>query len=302
MTIFIPMIKIAFIVNGSRKLSPPAYRAIELVGKSKLLAAEVYKTTRAKEATLIAERIADKYEILVAVGGDGTCNEVVQGIMISKNQAVRFGIIPNGTGNDFMQMLPPFEPKSFVKALESMQSKPIDIGAAEFGDSRKFFLNISDIGFGAEVVRRMNRQRKLGVGGKVSYAVAILRTFLSYRKKRIRLVSNEFEFEGKFLLIAFCNGHTFGHGLTIHPGAEIDNGRLGITVIGDVSLLEYIRNLKNLKSGKRIQHKEVQYHSVKSIKVESSGTNCWMEGDGELMGIGLKSVEVVEQAIQLIHQ
>jgi diacylglycerol kinase family enzyme len=220
--------------------------------------------------------------------------------MIQPNPKIVFGVIPNGTGNDFVRNLPAFDPYTFVTSIVDGSFKTMDLGKIDFGQNSRYFLNVADIGFGASVVETMNKQRSSGIGGKMSYSLAILRTFFSYRKPILRVHNNDFEFEGKSLMIVFSNGTTFGNGLQIYPEAKLDSGKLGLAVIGDVSLLEYAKNLGNLKEGRKIKHPQVKYHEFKKIHVSTSQKDLCVETDGEIAGRSSITVEVLPKAIHIV--
>lgn len=290
---------VTVIINGSRKLSSVAKLALKLLNAVPELDVLQIYTEGPKHATFLAIQHAEKTDCIVAIGGDGTCNEVVQGIVVS-GADVRFGLIPNGTGNDFLRMLDTFDPTTFVQNVRDNRPSFIDIGKVTLDGNVRYFANIADVGFGAKVVELMNAQRKVPLSGKLSYSLAIIRAFFAYKKQRVRLIGDDFEYEGKVLLVAFCNGSTFGHGLTIHPDARLNNGKICIAVIGDVSLFTYFRKLKDLKRGRKIQHREAFYFESKSIKVNTMGAQMEMEGDGELFGQGIQEVEILPERICLI--
>ncbi len=290
---------VTVIINGSRKLSSVAKLALKLLNAVPELDVLQIYTEGPKHATFLAIQHAEKTDCIVAIGGDGTCNEVVQGI-VGSGADVRFGLIPNGTGNDFLRMLDTFDPTTFVQNVRDNRSSFIDIGKVTLDGNVRYFANIADVGFGAKVVELMNAQRKVPLSGKLSYSLAIIRAFFAYKKQRVRLIGDDFEYEGKVLLVAFCNGSTFGHGLTIHPDARLNNGKICIAVIGDVSLFTYFRKLKDLKRGRKIQHREAFYFESKSIKVNKMGAQMEMEGDGELFGQGIQEVEILPERICLI--
>lgn len=294
------MIKVSIIINSSRKLSAIAQQTLSFAKQSSKLEVIEFKTEYANHAREIAKTEALNADIIIAVGGDGTCNEVVQGLIESGIESPMMAIIPNGTGNDFSRMLPSFDPVKFVKSLEEKQSIKIDLGSCEFNDQTRYFINVADIGFGAKVIQIMDKQRRINIKGKVSYALAILRGFFAYQKTSVRITGDNFQFEGKMLMIAFCNGHTFGHGLRINPDARLDNGKVCVTVIGNVSLITYVRKLGALKKGRKITHPEVHYFDSKSIEINGLDHREWMEGDGELFDTGLKRVSILPGKIQLI--
>jgi diacylglycerol kinase (ATP) len=219
--------------------------------------------------------------------------------MHAQSKDVQFGIIPNGTGNDFVRNLDKFSPRTFVDKLKSGTGKMIDVGKISFESTNRYFLNVADIGFGAKVVETMDRQRKKGIGGKASYSLAILRTFFSYKKQIIAVKGDGIQFKGKSLMLVFSNGTSFGHGLRVFPEAEIDSGKLGLVIIGNVSLYEYVKNLKNLKKGIKISHTEVHYHTFKRLELTVS-ENIHAETDGEIAGTSSIAVEVIPQMLFLI--
>jgi diacylglycerol kinase (ATP) len=290
---------IALIIHGHRSLSRTTSEAIRLLEENSGLTVKRMKTKGPKDAIQLAQKACVEYDVVLAVGGDGTCNEVINGIMLSKCDEVQFGVIPNGTGNDFVRNLPKFSAVDFCANLVNGKGKRIDVGQIHFVDSSRYFLNVADIGFGAKVVETMERQRKKGLGGKTSYSLAILRTFFTYKKPNIVVEGDGIEFSGKALMMVFSNGSTFGHGLQVFPGAELDSGILGLTMIGNVSLYEYVKNLKNLRKGRRIKHKEVHYHEFETLKIQA-GDNVFVETDGEIAGKSSVMIEVIPKAIFLI--
>jgi YegS/Rv2252/BmrU family lipid kinase len=294
------MIKVGFIVNAKHRKNK-RYLDVRntLLTRPNIVSFE-YITSYPKHATELIGLINEEIQIVIAVGGDGTINEIVNGLMIYNKQAVSFGIIPCGTGNDFARNLKPFSAIDLLNTIENKKTTLIDVGCIQYSNNKSYFLNIADIGFGPEVISIMNRQRSNGLSGKFSYALAILRAFFSYKKKMLSLSSDEFSYNGKMLMVAFCNGSTFAHGLCIHPNCKIDSGTFGVTIIGDVSLMEYIKNLSKLKKGKMIEHKEVHYYSSNSIKI-SSIENLKIEADGELFPINAIEINVIKQSLKFIN-
>lgn len=295
------MIKIGVIINGSVSLKKKASSALQLLENSPVIDVEIRKTTAPGEAISIAKNLAGVKQAIIAIGGDGTCNEVLNGWYIAANDNCAFGIIPSGTGNDFIRMLPEFDPQKFVLAVEQLDIQLIDFGVAKFATEEKAFLNIADVGFGAKVVALMDKQRKQGLRGKMSYSLAIARAFLGYRKREIVLKWNNKEQRKKVLMIAFCNGCQFGHGLTIYPYGELTNESLGITLIGDVSLRTYVSKLKYLKKGIPIDHPELIYDSTTEIDFCEVPADFYMELDGEICYEKVESIRVIPGSLPLIY-
>lgn len=294
------MIRVGFIVNGARKQSERALETIALAEKSPRLEVEVVYTEYHKHAISISREWSVSKQIIVAVGGDGTCNEVLNGWHQTQPECCAVGILPDGTGNDFQRMLQPFDPRVFVYNMEALNVQHVDYGVVEMDTGERAFLNIADLGFGAKVIQLLERQRRKGMRGKLSYSLAIVRAFFSYRKRKVELILNRESWEGKALLIAFCNGRDFGYGLTIHPDASLHSGNLGVTIIGNVSLLTYASKLSDLKKGRHIQHPQLTYAAASDIQFQNLHPNLHMEVDGELIENPVKRLRVLSEKLPLI--
>tara|TARA_R110000737_G_scaffold324995_1_gene338177 strand:+ start:49511 stop:50299 length:789 start_codon:yes stop_codon:yes gene_type:complete len=240
-----------------------------------------------KHAFEISQAQADSgFDIIIAVGGDGTCNEVVNGIMMSsRNNKVSFGVIPNGSGNDFYKMIGEFEPDIFIKSLLNRNSKKIDLISIESAEKQLYTLNIAGTGFDGLVVKYLDNIRfSLFLKGKVAYMVSILRSFITFKKLDTMVRCDEFSYNGKLLMVAVCNGKAFGHGLIISPDSKIDDGKMNVVLLGDVSFLDYLRNLSNLKKGVKVDHPNVHYFSTNSLEVQVDKGQLYTEADGEIFG------------------
>lgn len=291
---------VTLIIHGHRKLSDKTLETIALMENEPMLIVKKKVTRGPGDASEIAHNVNANSDIIIAIGGDGMCNEVINGLMIKPNPKMIFGVIPNGTGNDFVRNLSPFDPYTFVTAIIDNSIRSIDLGKITFGKASRYFLNVADIGFGAKVIDTLNKQRRAGIGGKFSYNLAIVRTFFTYRKSIIAVHNDDFNFEGKSLMIVFSNGTAFGNGLKIYPEAKLDSGKLGMAVIGKVSLIEYGRNLKNLKLGRKIVHPEVMYSEFEKIHISTNDKNIIVETDGEIAGRSSITVEVIPKILQIV--
>ena len=146
-----------------------------------------------------------------------------------------------------------------------------------------------------------NQRKKLKLDGKISYAIAILRCFLLYKRPIVELKSREFNYFGECLLVAACNGTTFGHGLVIHPEAKLDSGKIAVTLMGKVTLLDYVKNLYKLKVGCRIDHPEVKYFTTNEISIRTIHTPLYSQADGEFLSNSSIKVEALPAALYFLH-
>lgn len=292
------MIKIAFIVNGNRKVNKLNDEIIQMALEHPKLDVTIEKTSYAQEAIQLAKNCSDqKNEIIVAVGGDGTINEVVNGIMLSEIKPI-LALLPNGTGNDFYRNFKKIGSREMmIAAFFAKKSFPIDTIKVTFNEQTNYCCNIADVGLGGKVISILEQQRQL-FGGKLSYNLAIIRGFLAYKKKQMVLQFNEKTIQSNMLLVAICNGKYFAHGLTINPYASINNGFLHITSFQKVSLLDYIRELPKLKKGMPIVHPEVNYFKTKKITIQSE--NSFGEMDGEGFASSNCTFEIQEKSLSLL--
>jgi diacylglycerol kinase (ATP) len=297
------MIQVKFIVNSTCKLSKKAKLAIQLCCENEFLTCTFSRTNGPKHAIDLAKKaVVDGSDVIVAVGGDGTCNEVVNGMMKEVKCSSKFAIIPNGTGNDFHRMIGEFDPEQFVTKLVNRQSNHIDLIQVNLNHDMRFALNIAGCGFDGYVVNLLDKQReKWKIGGKISYAFAILRAFFLFKKSKLSIKTDAFDYDGKALLIVACNGSTFGHGLVVYPEARLNSGKIGVTLFGDVSLWDYIKYLRRIKKGIKIKHPEVHYLETDEMSINAGKSNLFVECDGELISSGNPEFKIVPRAIQLVY-
>ena len=296
------MVRVAFIINGSKKLTTQVREILKLCKEHPEIEATQFQTKKSKEAIEIAKSFTNQsFDVIVSAGGDGTMNEVLNGILNSNNDIKPvLAILPNGTGNDFVKSAKlKSNISDFINAILENRSIKIDIGRIESNGQKHYFLNISDTGFGGNVIEILDKQRKY-VGGKISYSISILRAFIGFRKPTLSIKTDDFQFQGKVLMVAICNGSVFGNGLIINPYAKINDGILNITYLGNVSIIDYIMNFRKLKKGLPILHPEVHYLETKSIEIKRIKGKVSSEMDGEYLAIEDQVISIVKGGIKIL--
>lgn len=270
---------------------------------------ETVITTGTGDATRLArEAVLSGADIVVCVGGDGTLNEVINGIMNERGlpeRDVLLGLIPRGTGCDFIRSVP--IPKDPFKALENIsacRSRRIDLGRLIFRDhygrsSSRYFHNVLSFGLGGEVDERVNRTTKI-FGGFVSFIWGTLVSILLYETKRIRLKADDyFDQEVTTWNVAVANGQYHGGGMYVAPGASVEDGLFQVTVIGGLSKPAVFWNLPKLYNGKIYEHKKIRKLVGRRIEA-SSDQRVLLDMDGEQPGQLPVTIEVVPSAISII--
>ncbi|MCX8011293.1 MAG: diacylglycerol kinase family lipid kinase, partial [Ignavibacteria bacterium] len=286
------MKKITFIMNGLLKRKDKLKQEIENFFRNEFHV-EYLVTEKEKHATeLSTSSINNKTDYLIAVGGDGTMNEVINGVMnVAKESRhnLIIGQLPIGSGNDFARTMKNTSSISrLLSLIKNQNAVEIDIGKLEYVNlndkiESRFFNNISDIGLGGEVVKKVNESKML-LGPTLTFFFASVKAFFSYKRKKIKLTSADFCWEGKILLLCLANACYFGSGLCIAPHAKVNDGKIAVVIAGDIKLSDYLKNLSNIRKGKFIEHNEISYKEVSSCSIEPIDDNCLVEMDGELVG------------------
>lgn len=305
------MSKIVFIVNpqagnGSTGLNWPY---IESLAKDRLGPFEVNMTKRPGDAAMFAKNAAaEKARLLVCVGGDGTLNEVVNGIMThdeSIRSDVTLGFIPNGTGCDFVRTVSiPQDIEQAVDLIVSGSVRSIDLGVLVFQDHQghdrcRFFHNIASFGLGGEVAQRVNRTTK-ALGPFVSFMWATLISIFLYGKKRIQIsVDNDYKKEIVIWNVAASNGQYHGGGMWVAPDASVCDGLLNVTIIGDLTIPEVFLNLSKLYNGRIYDINKVITLTGKKVAAISED-RVLLEVDGEQPGMLPIVVKTVPGALKII--
>jgi diacylglycerol kinase (ATP) len=187
----------------------------------------VYLTREPGHATELArEAVAAGADVVLAVGGDGTVNEVAQGLIGS---AAALGIVPVGSGNGLARALRiPLEPGSALCALESGERRRMDVGSL----NGRLFLNVAGIGFDAVVGQAFHeRGRKGGRRGIVGYVRLSLLELRRYQPPRLVIEAGTERLDLTAFVVTFANGPQYGSGAVINPGGKLDDGRLEVVVL-----------------------------------------------------------------------
>jgi len=239
--------------------------------------------------------IKDGTELIVGIGGDGTMNEIANGFFENDcilNPETALGVVPSGTGSDLSRSLQiPFSYRNALELITEAPSHAIDAGKVSFADhtgtaGERFFLNISDFGFGGEVVHHMNlkkMERK-----KSSYFRSALFTFLHYKNKRLRIrIDGEELPEDDYMMGAIANGKVFGKGMKAAPDAKLDDGLFDVLLVKGMRLVEFIRTMRRLYSGTHLPHPKIDLIRCKTVEVSHAAEedqDVFIEVDGEQLG------------------
>lgn len=271
---------------------------------------QIYKTKRSGDATLLSKRAAlQGYKHIISAGGDGTLNEVVNGLMQTPakvRQNVSLGLFPLGSGDDFAKSL--LWPKDFKQRLQGLaqnKTQKVDVGLMYYQDQngkklQRYFVNICDFGMGGEVVARVNRSSKI-LGGKIAYLTSILETLMTFKAFSI-----EASLEGKkrkfhdIILGIVANGSYFGGGLCVAPQAKLDDGLFEVILVEKMAALDFLKVLPQLYLRRALNVKGIHHFQSTSLSVKTlQAREVLLDCDGEQPGILPASFELLPQELQI---
>jgi diacylglycerol kinase (ATP) len=234
--------------------------------------------------------------LIVVVGGDGTMNEVVNGLA---GTGAEVAVLPNGTGQDFGRTHGiPTRFDDAVRVALSGRSREIDAGRAVFADeSSRIFANVGSVGMSGAVARRANSMSK-ALGGRTTFYYALTREFIAWKNTEVTVTFDEGERRGRMHDVIVANGRWHGGGMKLAPDAEPDDGLFDVVLIGDVTKLDFITTSPKLYSGGHVGHPRVDVLRSATLRVDA-GAQLPVELDGEVAGTTPVRFEVVPAALRL---
>ena len=297
---------IVFIVNNkNNRLAKVLPKLDQYCQQAKLGSVQFLSTLRKKHAFELAKQATEKgCDYMVAVGGDGTLHEVVNGMMQTKiptNEYPALGLLPYGSANDFARTAGITNSiAALIALIKSKSTQKLDLGRIilQQPQETRYFINIAGVGLGAKVAQQLEKSSSV-LGPGFNYFKHIIKGFLSYDKKEVRCTSGTWQWQGKLLLMAVANGRYFGKAICIAPDAQLSDGQFQVAIFGDLSLWDYLKNYGNLKKGVKINHPQVSYYNANEVLLESNDA-CGIEADGEYVGLAPATISVVPKAIRFV--
>lgn len=268
-------------------------------------------TSASKEATLLTRAAVEQgYRTIIAVGGDGTLNEVVNGFFDSGNghpinSEVRLGLISSGTGRDFIKTINyPQDVKQACQILARGHTKPVDIGLVCYQNSdgkrdSSFYINVAGMGMDGETVDRVNRTSK-ALGGKISFLWGTIIALAQYRNREVNLeIDGMTRYHGEATLVAVANGQYIGGGMRIAPEARLDSGYFDIIIASGLTKPEVIVNLPRIYRGTHLSHPKVYFMRGTHVRA-TSRQKVLLNVDGEQPGVLDAEFTLPSYKLQLI--
>lgn len=269
---------------------------------------EPYFTDRRLHASIIARnKIKEGYTKIIVVGGDGTMNEVINGVFAQKRihtTEVMLGMISVGTGNDWARTFNiPSDYEGAIRTIKQQRTFIQDAGLVNYRKNgkewKRYFINIAGLGFGARVVERANRSKEKGRSGPFLYFYNILYSLLGYRSKKAVIEIDGTSYNRKIFSLNVGIGKYNGGGMIQVPHAIADDGLYSITLIKKIGKLNVIANIKKLYNGTITQHSKVETYMAKSLQIDGS-SRLKLETDGESLGHGPVHFEIIPRSVTVI--
>ncbi|MCW5876213.1 MAG: diacylglycerol kinase family lipid kinase [Anaerolineales bacterium] len=225
----------------------------------------------------------DGYDLVVAIGGDGTVHEVINGLMqLPANKRPKFGVVPLGSGNDFAHAVGMDDrPEVALQQILTGAPRKIDLGVVEDEHGRKeYWNNTINIGFGGSV--NIYSHNLPVVRGFLMYFVAVLMTIIrNYDILQMDITTDEEQWSEGMIMLAVCNGHREGGGFITAPDAKLDDGVLNYTAAGAVSRLFMFRMIPEFMRGTQGKFSQVKMGTLKRMEIQCKQPMS-MHTDGEI--------------------
>ena len=253
----------------------------------------------------LAKSAAKKgYELVVSVGGDGTINEIVNGLYDAGSIGdVMLGIISTGSGNDYIRTVGvPRHHKEACRCLTNPRKLVVDLGVVECVSNRqilkRLFVNFAGLGFDAEVAKATT-QRFKALGSVPSYLMGLLTTFMFYKNREVSLKLDGQAEERKVCVILMGNGKYGGGGMLATPHADLTDGLLDVLIIDDLSKPDLLWSLPRVYRGTHLTHPKVTMKRAREIDIRPTGQMS-VQADGELLGEAPARFHVLPAALNVV--
>jgi YegS/Rv2252/BmrU family lipid kinase len=279
-----------------------------LLKESDLNFTEKFTDKKRHAITLALEGIEAGFRRLIIVGGDGTLNEVVNGVFLNTicpTKDIVLALIPVGTGNDWGRMFGiPLDYKKAIGIITENKLMLHDIGLISFYNEserkERYFINIAGMGFESVVVKRTNIQKDLGRSGKAIYLYNLLLSLLSYKNCKAEVIIDGEKIIADVFSINIGNGRYCGGGMRQTPDALPNDGFFDVTIINGMGKIEIIRNLKILYDGSILDHPKIDGYKCRNLKVNSDSL-IYTEADGESLGHTPVEFNIIPASINIIY-
>lgn len=231
---------------------------------------------------------------VIACGGDGTVHRLLNCVV---DLDVSLAVVPLGTGNDFARFLGVKSSKHAMAALALDKRKFLDVGRITLNEGIvRYFAGVASCGFDAQVNERANHLP--GPEGTAKYLVSVFGELKDLKSRNLTLTLDEHIQRSDYSLVAVGNTSSYGGGMKICPQARADDGTFNVTIVHKVNRRTLVRVLPRVFNGSHVHHPKVDSQQGRSIRIEGGAFPIY--ADGERIGIGPASIEVIPGALRVV--
>ncbi len=265
-----------------------------------------YTTKQGHAMSLSKQAVENGYRNILAIGGDGTNNEVMNGIMqqeVVPSAEVKYGIIPVGTGNDWIRTHKiPKNTKKVIEIIKAGNTRFQDIGLVRYkkdGDDRqRYFMNVAGMSYDAFVTKVSNEKPNF-VSNKIFYLFLIFSCLRAFKPRRAKVIFNDKEVEDLLYTVNVGVCRYSGGGMQFVPHAIPDDGLFALTIAGNVNKMEVMTVTPRFYNGTLAKHPKIDTYKTKKLRVEAVGNlPTLLEVDGEYLGHTPAEFVLIEKAFQ----
>lgn len=254
---------------------------------------KIHITERRNHATSIAAK-ANNVDVIASVGGDGTLNEIVNGII---GKDVVLSVIPTGTGNDFVKSAGLYtDCYTAAQNIQCSSIKKVDAGFITFGNKTRYFIGVAGMGFDGLVSKTTSKINKPQMG-TVPYLLGVIKHFAEYKCVQVSLTVDDTKIDQKVMFVDVANGKYVGAGMTIAPHAQVDDGLFDVIVIGNFSRIESLMRLPMLYRGTHLKSNKVGFIRGRHVELTSE-TPLSIHAEGEYIGQTPAAFDIMDKALK----
>ena len=274
--------------------------------------ADFYDTSRPGHASELAYSLAQRgYQLVVAIGGDGTMGEVADGLMRYEGIRPEFAVISTGTGSDFARNFKSGKsPLNMVDAIANSIPRPIDMGTVTYfnhtgATETRHFINIASLGISGDIARSVNAVKTFGkASGKLMFKYHTIRELLRYAFRNVSIKMDDLPaFEARIAVVVIANAPWFGGGMKIAPNADMADGLFDVLVFRAASRPRLLWDLNSVYSGAHLTNPLVSVHRAKSVEVSQlpgqGVPQALLDVDGEAPGTLPARYEIIPKALSI---
>jgi len=292
-------VKLVLLINpsaGKQKGGKIAKQAIEKFQKQGIEIKAFYSEYQGHLIELAKKAAEKENQGIVAIGGDGTVFEVINGMIQSdKNLVNPLGVIPVGTGNSFSKDLSIQSTEEAIQNIILRKTRPVDLGKCQCRDQKFYFINVLGFGFVADIVKRALSYKKLG---DLSYVISVFLTLKNLKSYQLDFEIDGVSYQRENVFVEICNSRMTGGNMLMSPQTEIDNGYLDVVLLNKISKFEIIKAFPRIYKGIHVNMPEVEVIRGKEMTFKPVDEK-FLTPDGEIVGQTPITVSILPGKIQI---